>query len=237
MRRIHFEVGETAVTILSDEIYHRAAKDAVYEAREILRRKIAEDPFFAATYSPYAAGEDDDPLISHMCRASSLAGVGPMASVAGAVAFHAVRRMTEAGASFAVVENGGDIALRIDRDITVGIFTGDERMKDVALSVPARDGIFGICSSSGRVGPSVSFGGSDICTVFSDDVILADACATALGNMVKGDDLVGPLDTICEVEGVSGALISAFGKVAMKGDVPQLIKADVDTDRISKVMY
>lgn len=237
MNRIHFEVGETAVTIVSDDAFHKVAKDAIFEAREAIRRKISEDPFFGTTYSPYPVSKGDHELIRHMCQASESADVGPMASVAGAVAYHAVKRMSEEGAGFAIVENGGDIALHIDRDVTIGIFAGDSPLKDVALHVPAREGIFGICSSSGKIGPSVSFGRSDICTVFSDDVLLADACATALGNMIGGGDLETPMDRICSVEGVEGCLVSADGKVAMQGKVPELVRAKVDSDRISRIMF
>ena len=235
--RARFQVEESIVTIVSDEPYVRIAEKAVFEARESISRKIREDPFFEVTYEPYPVDPADDELVRRMCRASIVAGVGPMAGVAGAVAVHAVERMAEAGAEEAIVENGGDIALHIDRDVTIGIFAGDSPLKDVALHVPAREGIFGICSSSGKIGPSVSFGRSDICTVFSDDVLLADACATALGNMIGGGDLETPMDRICSVEGVEGCLVSADGKVAMQGKVPELVRAKVDSDRISRIMF
>ena len=103
--RAHFEVGETAVTVVSDKEYIDVAEKAIFEAREIIQRKIAEDPFFGTTYDPYPSKKDDE-LIDRMCQASLMAGVGPMAGVAGAVAYYAVRKMKEAGAKFAIVENG-----------------------------------------------------------------------------------------------------------------------------------
>ena len=122
-----------------------------------------------------------------MCNASEISGVGPFAGVAGAVAVHAVERMKEAGANEAIVENGGDIAFLSDRQVPVGLFADHPVLKDVAFMVSS-DGITGICSSSAKIGPSVSLGSSNVCTVFSDDVVLADCCATALGNLVTDED-------------------------------------------------
>ncbi len=240
MKPIHFEIGETAVTVLSDEKYHKTAKDSIFEAREIILRKISEDSFFKITYDPYPPSDNDHELIQRMCRASVLSDVGPMAGVAGAVAVYAVERMAEAGASFAVIENGGDIALKIDREISVGLYSGDGKMKDIALKVKPQNGIFGICSSSGKIGPSVSFGTSGICTVISDDVILADCCATALGNMIKNgtrDELSSSLEKTAFVENVRGCIASANGLFGMAGDVPELIKKEVDPDGASRIVF
>jgi len=226
--RAHFEVGETAVTVVSDEEYIGVAEKAIFEAREIIQRKIADDPFFGTTYDPYPSSDEDE-LIERMCQASIIAGVGPMAGVAGAVAYHAVKRMKEAGAKFAIVENGGDIALLIDRDVTVGIFQNDERFRGLALSIPKREGIFGICSSSGKIGPSVSLGNTGISTVFSDDVILADACATALGNMIKEgseEEMSYAVESIGRIDCVKGCLCISNGRMAMYGEVPQLVRSD-----------
>lgn len=240
MRSIHFEVGETAVTVISDEIYHKCAKDAIFEARDTILAKIANDPFFKITYDPYPVSNIDDELIRRMCVASSRSGVGPMAGVAGAVASYAVERMVEGGASYAIVENGGDIAMMIDRDVSVGLYSGDDRMKDIALDVKPRDHIFGICSSSGNIGPSVSFGISGICTVISDDVILADCCATSLGNLVKegtSEMLSEALDSISSIEGVDGCLAYVNGLFGTAGDVPDLIRRKVDSDDASRIVF
>lgn len=240
MRSIHFEVGETAVTVISDGSFHKDAKDAIFEAREIILSKIAEDPFFKITYDPYPISNSDDPLIRRMCFASQRSNVGPMAGVAGAVASYAVERMVDNGASYAIVENGGDIAMMIDRDTSVGLYSGDDRMRDLALDVMPRDHIFGICSSSGNIGPSVSFGISGICTVISDDVILADCCATSLGNLVKegtSDSLSKALETIASIEGVDCCLAYVNGLFGTAGDVPRLIRRKVDSDDASRIIF
>ncbi len=240
MKRVHFEVEETAVTIVSDEKYLDIAKDAIFTAREIVTKKINLDPFFRITFEPYPVSENDDDLIRRMCEASAYANVGPMAGVAGAIATYAVERMVEAGAEFAIVENGGDIALRINRDITVGLYDGQDKINDLALRVKKRDTIFGICSSSGRIGPSVSFGNSKICTVISENVILADASATALGNLMDDDDsekMKNSLKKIGSIHGIDGCIASSGDSFGMFGNVPELIKCRIDTERISRIIY
>lgn len=235
--RQHFEIGETAVTVISDERYIRTAEQAVFDARDIILRKISEDPFFRTTFDPYPVSEDDDDLIQRMCQASNIAGVGPMAGVAGAVAVFAVERMVSEGADYAIVENGGDIAMKIDRDVTVGVFQDDERFRDIAFKVKKRGGIFGICSSSAKVGPSVSFGNSSISTVFSDDVILADACATALGNMIRDSEMSSALEDIGKRDGVEGCVCISDGLMAMFGDVPELIRAEQKDVTASSIIF
>lgn len=225
--RTRFQYKETIVSIVCEEPFVKVAKQAIFEARDIIERKVAEDPFFRITYEPYPASSDDDILIQRMCNASEISGVGPFAGVAGAVAVHAVERMREAGAKEAIVENGGDIAFLSDRQVPVGLFADHPVLKDVAFMVSS-DGITGICSSSAKIGPSVSLGSSNVCTVFSDDVILADCCATALGNLVTDEDsLSEALEKVGSLQGVKGCMACIGGKVAFYGDIPEMVEADV----------
>jgi ApbE superfamily uncharacterized protein (UPF0280 family) len=225
--RTRFQYKETIVSIVCEEPFAKVAEQAIFEARDIIERKVAEDPFFRITYEPYPASSDDDTLIQRMCNASEISGVGPFAGVAGAVAVHAVERTKEAGAREAIVENGGDIAFLSDRQVPVGLFADHPVLKDVAFMVSS-DGITGICSSSAKIGPSVSLGSSNVCTVFSDDVILADCCATALGNLVTDEDsLSEALEKVGSLQGVKGCMACIGGKVAFYGDVPEMVEADV----------
>ena len=225
--RTRFQYKETIVSIVCEEPFVKVAEQAIFEARDIIERKVAEDPFFRITYEPYPASSDDDILIQRMCDASEISGVGPFAGVAGAVAVHAVERMREAGAREAIVENGGDIAFLSDRQVPVGLFADHPVLKDVAFMVSS-DGITGICSSSAKIGPSVSLGSSNVCTVFSDDVILADCCATALGNLVTDEDsLSEALEKVGSLQGVKGCMACIGGKVAFYGGVPEMVEADV----------
>ncbi len=221
--RHRFQVQETILTLVCDQEYLPPAKAAVFEARASIESKIASDPFFGITYEPYLEDPRDDDIVRRMCRASVRSGVGPMAGVAGAVAEHVVERMVEAGAQEAIVENGGDIAFYSKRPVPVGIYADDSVFKDVGYLVRS-EGITGICSSSAKIGPSVSLGASDLCTVFSDDVVLADCCATLLGNRVRSpEDLADAVEYVGSIEGVKGCVAICAGKVAMFGDVPEMI--------------
>ncbi|MDR2866542.1 MAG: UPF0280 family protein [Methanomassiliicoccaceae archaeon] len=237
MIREHFEVNQTAVTIIAYRNVHvKAAKEAIFDAREQIERKISQDRYFQTTYEPYIASPYDGHVVKRMCGASILADVGPMAAVAGAIAEHAVERMMREGAEYAIVDNGGDIALISDRDVRIGMYA-DVNGHRLSLLVPPSRNILGICSSSGSVGPSVSFGRSDISTVISNDVSLADACATALGNMVKErSGMAEHLEKICSIKGIIGCLAYCDSSLAVCGDVPELVRSDAKDDIITKVL-
>jgi ApbE superfamily uncharacterized protein (UPF0280 family) len=170
-----------------------------------------------------------------MCAASAPVGVGPMAAVAGTIAEAAVDAMARAGAGYALVDNGGDIALLNDEIVTVGIYAGQSPLAGLALEIPPRDRILGICTSSGTVGPSISFGNADAALIVSDDVALADAAATALGNRITDEkSLAAAFDFLKEVPGVTGAIGILGDKMATFGKLPKIVRARVDYDKITK---
>jgi ApbE superfamily uncharacterized protein (UPF0280 family) len=158
-----------------------------------------------------------------------------MAAVAGTIAEVAVEAMARAGAKYALVDNGGDIALINDETVTVGIYAGGSPVKGLALEIPPRDRILGICTSSGTVGPSISFGNADAALVISDNVALADAAATALGNRITDtESLAMAFDFFKKVPGVIGALGIIGDKMATYGKLPKIVKARVDYEKITK---
>jgi ApbE superfamily uncharacterized protein (UPF0280 family) len=160
-----------------------------------------------------------------------------MASVAGAIAEKAVEDMMAAGARQAVVDNGGDIALLLEREVSVGLYAG-ERIKGLGFVCAPRPGIFGICTSSATIGPSISFGVSDAAMVISANVALADACATRLGNLLtSGDDEImsRAVAEVCSLPGVEGALGVVGDKLALKGRLPKLVKMDVPASKVAKI--
>ena len=80
-------------------------------ARQVLEAYIARDPFFQATFSPYTADSDEPGHHADVLPLHGKPGVGPMAAVAGAIAWAGIEAMQESGAVFGVIDNGGDIAL------------------------------------------------------------------------------------------------------------------------------
>ncbi|MFA7072451.1 MAG: UPF0280 family protein [Methanoculleus bourgensis] len=227
MIREHFEFRQTIATILADEPGHvEAAKSGMMAARQEVERQIATDPYFSATLEPYTP-EAPGRTVGRMARAAEEAGVGPMAAVAGAIAWAGVEAMVEAGASFGLVDNGGDIALVSDREVKIGVFAGASPLSGrIAFLLPPQEGILGICTSSATVGPSISFGIADAVTVFSPDVAVADAWATAICNQITRDD-TSILDALpgTEIRGV----LAVIGDVVIRwGDLPPVVRARVD---------
>jgi len=199
----------------------------IAEARSVIGDKIRSDPFFGTTYEPYGPRRNDDPLIIRMCEASVAAGVGPMASVAGAVDAYVMEAIVSEGCAYAVLNNGGDIALLSDTDVRIGLYSCDAGSCEYAMDVPGTGKVLGICSSSGRMGHSVSFGDSDICTVISKDPVSADAFATRLGNEVRHDgDIRKAALTVGNSAGVDGCIAISGGRVAVCGDVPEMLRMD-----------
>jgi ApbE superfamily uncharacterized protein (UPF0280 family) len=230
-----YQVKETIVTVIAGEAYHRACLDAIYRARADLELFIAKDPFFQRTLEPYACPPDAPAIVRRMCDATAPVGVGPMAAVAGTIAEAAVDAMARAGAKYALVDNGGDIALLNDETVTIGIYAGESPIRGLALEIPPRDRILGICTSSGTVGPSISFGNADAALIVSDDVALADAAATALGNRITDEkSLATAFDFLKKVPAVTGAIGIIGDKMATYGKLPKIVRARVDYDKITK---
>jgi ApbE superfamily uncharacterized protein (UPF0280 family) len=230
-----YQVKETIVTVIADEACHPACLAAIRRARADLELFIARDPFFQSTLEPYDCGASAPAIVRRMCDVTAQVNVGPMAAVAGAIAESAVDAMARAGATYALVDNGGDIALLNDEVVTIGIYAGESPIKGLALEIPPRDRILGICTSSGTVGPSISFGNADAALIVSDDVALADAAATALGNRITDEkSLASAFDFLNEVPGVAGALGIIGDRMATYGKLPKIVKARVDYDKITK---
>lgn len=232
MIREKFHFRETFANILADDPAHTAAaKAGMMAARQVLEAHIARDPFFAATFDPYEP-DSDEQVITRMAAAARKAGVGPMAAVAGTIAWAGIEAMQEAGAAFGVIDNGGDIALVADRPVRVGVHAGGAPLSNrIAFVIPPQDSVLGICTSSATVGPSISFGIADAVTIFARDVALSDAWATAVCNAIRPDDRL-VLDRVDPYE-VSGIFV-IMGDITMRwGELPPIVPAVVDEGLIS----
>jgi len=231
--KTRFQVKETVVTIIAEEEFVKPAKEAIVYHRRELEQFIAEDPFFRLTLELYPKREDVPEIVRRMIDASSMVGIGPMSAVAGTISQLAVEAMIVAGATYAIVDNGGDIALINDEEVLVGVYAGD--INDFALKVEPRDTILGICTSSGKIGPSISFGNSDAVTVVSENTSIADSAATAIGNLISDSDSIDDaIKHFSGVDGVDGLLIICNGRIGTWGDLPSITRARVSYDQITR---
>jgi ApbE superfamily uncharacterized protein (UPF0280 family) len=234
--REHFREKETIATIISEERFIKIAKKDIIERRRDLEAFIRDDPFFKITYDPYPCPRGAPEIVGRMCSASDKAKVGPMAAVAGALAELAVEAMVEEGATHAIVDNGGDIAMRIDRPVIVGIYTGGSKIKDIGLMIEPNENMIGLCTSSGTVGPSVSLGNADAATVFAKSAAVADAFATALGNSIRTDDEDDLESAVKDfkMDWVEGIMVVTHSRIATRGRLPEIVRSKVDYDLITK---
>jgi hypothetical protein len=167
------------------------ARQMMLQFRRQIKNYIDNYPLFKRSLLPYSQDKKAPEIIQSMIHTTALCGVGPMASVAGAIAEFVGKELLNYS-SEVIVENGGDIFIKSSRLRQVSIFAGSSPFSQrVILKIEAKENYIGICTSSGMVGPSLSFGKADAVTVISDSVLLADAAATAIGNVIKTGKDVG----------------------------------------------
>lgn len=215
------------LTVKQTDLYIRARRnlkdktlDSVLKHRGSLESYIGRHPIFLTTLQPYQAEAGAPAIVKEMARVSQLAGVGPMAAVAGAIA-EAVGRDLLAFTPEIIVENGGDIFLKISKKRMVGIYAGQSSFtKRIALEVLPRETPLGVCTSSGTVGHSLSLGSADAVIVLSPSTALADAAATALCNIIKAaDDIPQAIEKAQSIEGLRGLVIIVGDKMGVWGKV------------------
>ena len=192
-------------------------------------RKEIEDyinifPGFKTSLSPFTLREPAPAIVKDMIEKSSLADVGPMASVAGAVAEYVGRELLEFTPEI-IVENGGDIFIRKIGDIILGLYAGKNNfINNFLLSIKNSDSSLGICSSSSSLGHSLSLGNADLAAVISDSAVFADAMATRLANMVNDErDIEKAVKFSQKFSLLKGVVIVKRDKLGIWGDV-QLLK-------------
>ncbi len=198
----------------------------IVRQRLILEDYIARHPDFRRSLEPLELLAGAPEVAQDMARAAKLVGVGPMAAVAGAMAQRACQAAIEAGAREVIVDNGGDIFLCAVEPVIIGLKTGTADLGDrLAFSLKPDDTPISICSSSGKMGHSFSFGECDLATIVAKDAALADAAATQAANLVKTvDDIDAALEKISAIEGVDGVMIVKDSRVGLAGKLPPLVR-------------
>lgn len=212
------KVSETDLYILADSDLSQSALEAVLQYRTQIEEYIRIHPRFRTSLVPVSHDPMAPAIIKDMLAASRAAGVGPMASVAGAIAEHVGRKLLSTSLNV-VVENGGDIYLDVKDDMKIGIFAGESPLSGrIALKITAGESPLGICTSSGTVGHSLSFGIADAICIKSKSAALADAAATAAGNLIQTKaDVRKGLAKAMSIEGVLGVLIVTGDTLAVQG--------------------
>jgi ApbE superfamily uncharacterized protein (UPF0280 family) len=201
-------IRETDLFLLANRRLESETKDAVIRYRWQLEEYIRCRPEFQTSLTPLGDDPHAPKIVKEMLRASRFANVGPMASVAGAIAEFVGKDLIRFSPEV-ICENGGDIFIASSKERIVGIFAGKSPLSlKVGLRIKPGDTPLGVCSSSGTVGHSMSFGKADAVCVLSPSTSLADAVATSIGNLIKGKgDIEKGLNYGSQIQRVIGVLI------------------------------
>lgn len=203
------------VTVRETDLFITAQRNLTSEAlrsierhRTLIENYIKLSADFLSSLTPLPNDKQAPDIVQKMLSAGIAARVGPMAAVAGAMAEFVGRDLLKCSSEI-IVENGGDIYLSCRRDITIGIFAGKSPLSNrITLKIDPEQMPLGVCTSSGTVGPSLSFGKADAVCVLASSSTLADAAASHIGNQIKTKkDIRKALQSGARIPGVTGMVI------------------------------
>ncbi len=195
-------------------------EELLAELWRTMEEYLCDDPSYRTALVPYAPLEGAPAIFRRMSDASLRAGIGPMGGVAAACSeWLADRLHSELSFRELIIENGGDVYAITEEPIDVAIYAGDSPLSGkVGFRVPSEDGAVGVCTSSGTVGPSLSFGVADAVMAICRDAVLADCYATAYGNRVRSvEDVERVAEELGALPEVMAAAVIKEDRVALAG--------------------
>lgn len=213
---------ETDLFIRADSDLSDLAFKSVFRHRGFLEAYIKMNPEFSSSFIPLAYDRFAPAIVQQMLNAGRSAGVGPMASVAGAISQKVGIDLLQHTKNV-IIENGGDIFAAVEKEkkLHISVFAGYSPLSNkVSLKIKGSDTPVGVCTSSGTVGGSFSFGTADAITIISEDAALADAVATAACNVVKSKaDIPKAIQIAQRTGGVKGVLAIKDDQMGVWGDI------------------
>jgi ApbE superfamily uncharacterized protein (UPF0280 family) len=222
-----FGIKESQCKVIADKPEGiQKAKEAISIHRRNLEEHIKSHSIFFHSLEPVTV--PTKPLVARlMAETAKKANVGPMAAVAGILADLAVEEMLSVGCKVAVVENGGEICAVSNIPIDVAVAIGEEPLSK-RFGFRLTEFPIAVATSSGRFSHAFSFGDAEAVTVFCKSAGLADAAATSVCNVVKGEDgkaaIQTGIDRALSIHGVEGVMIIFKGLTGTAGKIPKIIK-------------
>ncbi|MFH0855636.1 MAG: UPF0280 family protein [Candidatus Omnitrophota bacterium] len=207
---LHLAAKETDLQIFTDKpVKAEFIEERIRAYRWEIENYINKDHRFLTSLKPIPVELNAAPIVKDMASQAGKANVGPMSTVAGAIAEFLGKDLLGAGYKEVIVENGGDIFLKSRKIRKIGVYVGRSKMwNKLQLEIKPKDTPLGICTSSGTMGHSLSFGCADSVVIISKSASLADSVATATANRINSkEDLQRALDFARSVKGVSGVVI------------------------------
>jgi len=213
-------VKETDLYIRASSNLKRKTHRLVLKFRRQLENYIERHPAFLTSLEPLPVADNAPQITRQMAETAREAGVGPMAAVAGAVA-EFVGDDLLAFSPEVIIENGGDIYLKSLGQRIVGIYAGKSPLTGkIGLEINGKDTPLGICTSSGTVGHSLSFGQADAVIALAKSATLADAAATAIGNLINQPaDIPNGIERAKNIKGLEGVVIIKDNDIGLWGEV------------------
>jgi hypothetical protein len=213
-------VKETDIAVQADRNLSAVARESILKFRGHIEAFIKHHPDFATSLIPWNPDKPAPLIIHEMIRSGNMAGVGPMAAVAGAVAEFVGKDLLEYSGEV-VVENGGDIFMKLNSPVTVGIYAGKSPLSmKLGIRLIPDDRPLSVCTSSGTIGHSLSYGKSDAVCIVSHSCALADAAATAIGNLIQsGSDIKHAVQSAKNMDGILGAVAIIDDIIGLWGDL------------------
>jgi ApbE superfamily uncharacterized protein (UPF0280 family) len=230
-------VDETDLYIRATANLEKEAHRSVSKYRRILENYIRTHPRFLTALNPLPPDTRAPKIVQTMLRAAERAGVGPMASVAGAIAQFVGDDLHRSSPEI-IIENGGDIFLRSTKKRVIGIQAGQSPFSgQLGLEITGEETPLGICTSSGTVGHSLSYGRADAVVTLAPDTALADAAATAIGNVVSTpDDIKDGIALAQSIEGLKGVVIIKDDGLGLWGKVKLIQTGESYRGRYNKMV-
>ena len=229
---MQIDIGETHIRLSTDLKNHDLGK-YIQSIRADLKTHISHNQDFLLSLEPIEPQEEDlSEIVEMMYSSSRLCDVGPMACVAGTISELSLNYLMELNSKHSIVENGGDIAVINDRRVLCGIYSNNDVLgNEMAFEIKERKNPLGICTSSGKIGHSISFGSSDSVTVISDSPSIADGLATRIANDVNGqtgeDKVSNGLNTADDYRQLfEGVLIISDDNVGTAGRLPKIVETN-----------
>ena len=213
-------VKETDLLVHAERELASETRELVLEHRGYVEAFINAHPDFTTALSPWRLDGPAPQIVTDMINAGANAGVGPMAAVAGAIAEQVGRGLLKI-TNQVIVENGGDVFIKTAAPVTVGILAGKSPLSmQLGIRLRCDQQPAAVCTSSGTVGHSLSFGKADAVCVTARSCAVADAAATAIGNLVTSPaNINNGITAGRNIKKIDGIIIVCGSKIGIWGDL------------------
>ncbi|MDQ7032517.1 MAG: UPF0280 family protein [Desulfonauticus sp.] len=214
-------VEETDLFIIAETNLKQEIINYTNYLRSQIKSYIEIHPNFLTSLKPLPFDPKAPPIVQEMLLASSLFEVGPMAAVAGSIA-EAIAKKFSSMSKNLIIENGGDIYIYSTQPRIIGLLSNPKENITLGLKLTPKQFPCAVCTSSGKIGHSLSFGKGDLAVVVSQSGAKADAAATFFSNLlISKKDLTPVLKQAQKLKskGIDGIflqfneLIGAWGEI------------------------